>query len=115
MEVVLTDAVILLHEKKINSMQEILPLLQKVAEKQQQLLIIAEEIEGDALATLVVNKLRGTLVVAAVKAPGFGDRRKEMLEDLAILTGGQGDQRRPRTPATESGTGTVGTRQESGS
>ncbi len=89
MEVVLTNAVILLHEKKIGSMQEILPLLQKVAEKQQQLLIIAEEIEGDALATLVVNKLRGTLVVAAVKAPGFGDRRKEMLEDLAILTGGQ--------------------------
>ncbi len=89
MEAVLTDALILLHEKKINSMNEILPLLQKVAEKRQPLLIIAEDIDGDALATLVVNKLRGALIVAAVKAPGFGDRRREMLEDIAILTGGQ--------------------------
>ncbi|MEO6726598.1 MAG: chaperonin GroEL [Blastocatellia bacterium] len=89
MEAVLDDALILLHEKKIHSMNELLPLLQQVAEKRQPLLIIAEDIEGEALATLVVNKLRGTLNVAAVKAPGFGDRRKAMLEDLAILTGGQ--------------------------
>ncbi len=89
METVLDDALILLHEKKIHSMNELLPLLQQVAEKRQPLLIIAEDIEGEALATLVVNKLRGTLIVAAVKAPGFGDRRKAMLEDLAILTGGQ--------------------------
>ncbi|MEP7340510.1 MAG: chaperonin GroEL [Acidobacteriota bacterium] len=89
MEAVLDDALILLHEKKIHSMNELLPLLQQVAEKRKPLLIVAEDIEGEALATLVVNKLRGTLVVAAVKAPGFGDRRKSMLEDLAILTGGQ--------------------------
>jgi chaperonin GroEL len=89
MEAVLKDALVLLHEKKIHSMNELLPLLQLVAEKRQPLLIVAEDIEGEALATLVVNKLRGTLNVAAVKAPGFGDRRKSMLEDLAILTGGQ--------------------------
>jgi chaperonin GroEL len=89
MEVVLESPLILLHEKKINSMNELLPLLEKVVQKNKSLLIIAEDIEGDALSTLVINKLRGTLKIAAVKAPGFGDRRKEMLEDLAILTGGQ--------------------------
>ena len=89
MEVVLDQPLILIHEKKISSMNELLPLLEQVAQKRQQLLIIAEDIEGEALATLVVNKLRGTVNVAAVKAPGFGDRRRAMLEDIAILTGGQ--------------------------
>jgi chaperonin GroEL len=89
MEAVLEEPLILLYEKKISSMNELLPLLEQVARKQKSLLVIAEEIEGDALATLVINRLRGTLKIAAVKAPGFGDRRKEMLEDLAILTGGQ--------------------------